>query len=69
MAYTRNESYYILDADREACLYPGLNEGVRIEEIIADLETAGKAISRLTRKNIATRFGSNPPGRIERLAE
>lgn len=40
MAYTRNESYYILDADREACLYPGLNEGVRIEEMIADLEAA-----------------------------
>jgi hypothetical protein len=40
MAYTRNESYYILDADREACHYPGLNEGVRIEEMIADLEAA-----------------------------
>lgn len=69
MAYTRNESYYILDADREACLYPGLNEGVRIEEMIADLEAARQGDIPFDAENIATRFGSNPPGRIERLAE
>ena len=40
MAYTRNESYYILDAEEGACVYLGLNEGVRIEEMIADLEAA-----------------------------
>ena len=40
MAYTQDESYYILDADKDACVYLGLKEGVRVEEMIAELEAA-----------------------------
>ena len=40
MAYTQDESYYILDAEENACVYLGLKEGVRIEDMIADLEAA-----------------------------
>ena len=40
MAYTQDESYYILDADEEACVYLGLKEGVRVKDMIAELEAA-----------------------------
>ena len=40
MAYTQDASYYILDADKDACVYLGLKEGVRVEEMIAELEAA-----------------------------
>ena len=40
MAYTQDESYYILDAEEGACVYLGLREGVRIEDMIAELEAA-----------------------------
>lgn len=40
MAYTQDESYYILDAEEGACVYLGLKEGVRIEDMIAELEAA-----------------------------
>ena len=40
MAYTQDESYYILDADKDACVYLGLKEGVRVEDMISELEAA-----------------------------
>ena len=40
MAYTQDESYYILDAEEGACVYLGLKEGVSIAEMIAELEIA-----------------------------
>lgn len=40
MAYTQDESYYILDAEEGACVYLGLKEGVKVEDMIADLEAA-----------------------------
>ena len=40
MAYTQDESYYILDADEDACVYLGLKEGVKVEDMIVDLEAA-----------------------------
>lgn len=40
MAYTQDESYYILDADEDACVYLGLKEGVRVKDMIAELEAA-----------------------------
>ena len=43
MAYTQDESYYILDAEEGACVYLGLKEGVEIPELIAALEEAQKA--------------------------
>ena len=40
MAYTQDESYYILDAEEGACVYLGLKEGVKIADMIAALEEA-----------------------------
>ena len=40
MAYTQDESYYILDAEEGACVYLGLKEGVEIANMIAELEEA-----------------------------
>lgn len=42
MAYTQDESYYILDAEEGACVYLGLKEGVEIADLIAALEQAQK---------------------------
>ena len=42
MAYTQDESYYILDAEEGACVYLGLKEGVEIADLIAALEEAQK---------------------------
>lgn len=42
MAYTQDESYYILDAKEGACVYLGLKEGVVPEEMISDLEAANR---------------------------
>lgn len=42
MAYTQDESYYILDAKDNACVYLGLKEGIVPEEMIADLEAANR---------------------------
>ena len=42
MAYTQDESYYILDAEEGACVYLGLKEGVEIADLIAALKEAQK---------------------------
>ena len=42
MAYTQDESYYILDAEEGACVYLGLKEGVETADLIAALEEAQK---------------------------
>ena len=42
MAYTQDESYYILDAEKGACVYLGLKEGVETADLIAALEEAQK---------------------------
>ena len=42
MAYTQDESYYILDAEEGACVYLGLKEGVEIADLVAALEEAQK---------------------------
>ena len=45
MAYTQDESYYILDATPESMVYLGVKPGIRPEDLIRDLElaNAGKA--------------------------
>lgn len=42
MKYTQDESYYILDATEESCVYIGLREGIDPEAMIADLEAANR---------------------------
>lgn len=42
MEYTQDESYYLLDAEKDACVYLGLKEGIQQEEMIADLRRAQK---------------------------
>lgn len=40
LSYTQDESYYILDADREAIVYLGVKDGIDPESMMADLRTA-----------------------------
>ena len=40
MHYTQDESYYILDADENACVYLGLKNDVKPKELISGLEKA-----------------------------
>lgn len=40
MDYTQDESYYLLDAEEDACVYLGLKEGVDAAAMIADLHRA-----------------------------
>ncbi len=40
MHYTQDESYYLLDAGPEACVYLGLKEGVDAGELVRDLRAA-----------------------------
>ncbi|MBO7417912.1 MAG: class I mannose-6-phosphate isomerase [Bacteroidaceae bacterium] len=42
MYYTQDESYYLLDAGKEAVVYLGLKEGIDKEAMIADLRQAQK---------------------------
>ncbi len=40
MAYTQDESYYILDAEDDACVYLGIQEGVTENDLIPALQQA-----------------------------
>ncbi len=40
MFYTQDESYYLLDAAADACVYLGLKEDIQPETMIAELEAA-----------------------------
>ena len=40
MAYTQDESYYLLDADDDAVVYLGLKEGIDPDEMVAELRAA-----------------------------
>jgi len=42
MPYTQDESYYMLDANADACVYLGLKEGVDKEEMLAALRESEK---------------------------
>ena len=42
MHYTQDESYYMLDAGGDATVYLGTKDGIEPEEMIADLEAAGR---------------------------
>jgi len=40
LAYTQDESYYLLDAEKDACVYLGLREGIDRHAMLRDLNTA-----------------------------
>ena len=40
MDYTQDESYYLLDAEQDACVYLGLREGIDQQAMLLDLERA-----------------------------
>src|SRR5882757_3084569 len=40
LSYTQDESYYLLDADRDACVYLGLKEEIDPEAMLLDLREA-----------------------------
>ncbi|MFD3155971.1 class I mannose-6-phosphate isomerase [Haloimpatiens sp. FM7330] len=42
MQYTQDESYYILDAEEDACVYLGVKNGISKDGMINDLEQAQK---------------------------
>lgn len=42
MAYTQDESYYMLDAGEDACVYLGLKENVDREEMLEELRRANR---------------------------
>ena len=42
MAYTQDESYYMLDAQDDACVYLGLKEGINKEDMLNDLRSANR---------------------------
>lgn len=42
MSYTQDESYYILDATEDSCVYIGLKEGVDREAMLAELKAANR---------------------------
>ncbi len=46
MHYTQDESYYMLDAGPDACVYLGLKEGVDRDAMISDLHAAQKSADR-----------------------
>lgn len=42
MHYTQDESYYILEAEPEAVVYLGTQTGIKPQEMLADLQAAGR---------------------------
>lgn len=46
MAYTQDESYYMLDAGPDACVYLGFKENIDKDAFLNDLETARADLSR-----------------------
>jgi mannose-6-phosphate isomerase class I len=42
MNYTQDESYYLVDAEDDACVYLGLQEGINPGDMVKDLKTAEK---------------------------
>ena len=56
MAYTQDESYYILDAKEDACVYLGIQDGVKPEEMLADLKTAQDGGAPFPAENYVNKF-------------
>jgi mannose-6-phosphate isomerase class I len=56
MKYTQDESYYLLDARGDACVYLGLREGVQPAEMIADLRAAQEGKGEFLAEQYVNRF-------------
>lgn len=60
MAYTQDESYYILDASEDACVYLGLREGADPEEMMGALELANAGGAPFDAERYVNRIPARP---------
>ncbi len=56
MAYTQDESYYILDAEPDGGVYLGVKEGINPAQMIADLEAARSGKAKFDADRYVNRF-------------
>ncbi|MGY3944837.1 class I mannose-6-phosphate isomerase [Aeromonas tecta] len=56
MPYTQDESYYMLDAAPEACVYLGTRTGIEPQEMIGDLEAAQRGEKAFDDERFVNRF-------------
>lgn len=56
MNYTQDESYYLLDATEEGCVYLGLKEGIDREQLVADLQRAQEGGSEFDAEKYVNKF-------------
>lgn len=56
MRYTQDESYYVLDAEPDACVYLGLREGINPQEMIRDLKGAQERGTAFDAEKYVTRW-------------
>lgn len=56
MAYTQDESYYLLDAGADACVYLGLKEGIDRNQMAADLRKAQKGTFEFPAENYVNQW-------------
>jgi mannose-6-phosphate isomerase class I len=60
MAYTQDESYYLLDAEEGAVVYLGLHEGVDRDAMIADLAAAQEGTASFDAERYVNAFPARP---------
>jgi mannose-6-phosphate isomerase class I len=56
MNYTQDESYYLLDAGEDGCVYLGLKTGISREAMIADLRSAQNGGAPFPAENYVNKF-------------
>lgn len=56
MHYTQDESYYILDAKEDSCVYLGVKEGINKDELIEDLKKAQEGNHRFNDEKFINKF-------------
>ncbi len=56
MAYTQDESYYILDAKEDACVYLGIRDGVKPEDMVRELRSAQQGGESFPAERYVNRF-------------
>ena len=56
MHYTQDESYYLLDAEDDACVYLGVKEGICPQEMISALKTAQETGEPFDAERFVNRF-------------